>query len=210
MLNNLFDRILVVSLERAATRRTQILEQFRQYGITNFEIVEAVDGLSINKDALIRSGAVVDPPKPLGRGEIACVYSHRKAWQLVWNNYRNALICEDDIVFRPDSAQTMFWSYQHVPCNWDIIHFWSYHHPKRKKINRYVEVAKFEYAGAMCYAITRACARFLLQKSDPITCVLDKTTAQVTAAGSPYKGYVTANVFDHDNSAHSYIGEFGR
>lgn len=207
------NKILVVSLARATERRSKILDQFAANNITNFEIIEAVDGRNIDRDRMFTDGLVCESQyikRRLAQGEIACVLSHRKAWERVIEKYDNALICEDDIVFREDSLRTLINAMHNVPSDWDILYMWSYLVRNRQIFNNNWQIARFEYGGAMCYAITKKVALYLRAISNQIDNVLDKITAKVTQDGSPFKGYICRNVFDHDNEAHSYIGELGR
>lgn len=209
MINSLFDRIFIINLGRAIVRREKIQTEFAKFGVTNYEFFTAIDGNDVSVSDLLKSGKLTDPD--LGRGEIGCALSHEAVWQATLDRgYRKVLICEDDIIVTRTALRYLSEVYKHIPRGWDIIHFFSTLRKSRERINPFVWKASNEYGGAVCYAINRRCATGLLESGKIITKALDGVTASMTKGSSPYVGYVTGNVFQHNNHTRSFIGEFGR
>jgi len=84
--------IYYINLNRSTERNTMILNTFKEYGITNYKRVEAIDGTLENfKDKY---------ETELSNKHISCSLSHVKAIQSAYNdNCDYAIIMEDDCNF---------------------------------------------------------------------------------------------------------------
>jgi GR25 family glycosyltransferase involved in LPS biosynthesis len=105
----------VITLERATERRTHVDWILRNLPLPGVSI-SAVDGKVMTPLEVDQccTRQVHSPryPHPLGRGEIGCFLSHRKAWQTIIDNQLDAaLILEDDVTFDPDRLRdTINWA----------------------------------------------------------------------------------------------------
>jgi len=93
----------VIHLSRARARQP-LVEDLRQRSPVPLQVLEAVDGARLTEaevDAVYRPHDLVAPRYPfaLGRGEIGCFLSHRRAWQAILDSGAKAgLVFEDDAV----------------------------------------------------------------------------------------------------------------
>lgn len=103
-LNNYFDKIYVITLQRATDRHLQLQQELQ--GL-NYTLMYGVDKLNINKAELIqnkRYDAALAVQhhimsKEMSPGEMGCAFSHRMVYEdVVKNGYKRVLILEDDVV----------------------------------------------------------------------------------------------------------------
>ncbi len=103
MLNNF--KIYIINLKRDTKRLRSITNELKKQKITNFEIIEGIDGKKIKKDELNRSisknNKFINPLNTnMNAPEICCSLSHIKVYKnFVKSNFNYALILEDDAVF---------------------------------------------------------------------------------------------------------------
>jgi glycosyl transferase family 25 len=93
--------IYVINLKKRTDRKQQIEKQLHNLGITNFNIVEAIDGTTNKNIEKIRKSYDSDRAKlthrEMANGEIATSLSHVKVCQMiVAKKMSYALILEDD------------------------------------------------------------------------------------------------------------------
>lgn len=209
-LDSAFDRIFVINLARRTDRRQDMLKQFNRYlNATNFEFFDAFDGYDVDVDDLYTKGILLD--KELGIGEIACFLSHREVWKIAaQRGYESVLILEDDIRFN-SWLQSIVVAKQHVPEDWDIIHFHSnfYPQPERVKINDHIYRGQNEGGGCACYALSNVGYIKLICNSAVIPFAVDGITALLSQKDD-HKAYVSDNVCYVDVAAGSDITEMGR
>jgi GR25 family glycosyltransferase involved in LPS biosynthesis len=96
----------VITLERATERRQHVDWILRNLPLPGMPL-SAVDGKLLTPQEVDQCSArqLFSPryPHPLGRGEIGCFLSHRKAWQAIIDAQLDAaLILEDDVTFEPE------------------------------------------------------------------------------------------------------------
>lgn len=112
---------IVISLRRTPQR----LEQFSAANghlDVRFEVLDAVDGLSLDRDELSRSG-LVDAGMSWSPGAIGAALSHRMCWLRAAESGRPVCIFEDDAVLRNDFAGSAIATIESLPLDWDILHF---------------------------------------------------------------------------------------
>ena len=107
-----FDRIYCVNLKERTDRWQECLKNFKKYDITNFERIDAV---KINENI-----------HPKRKGQIGCALSFAKCFEDIKNNnYKNALLLEDDFEFKYDK-ETLFEklnkSLNDLPNDWDSLY----------------------------------------------------------------------------------------
>lgn len=102
------DKIYVINLKRHIERKLDIISLFREYNITNYEFIEAIDGEKLPSiPQLIKDGVLneffIDPVGIVTYNIIACAMSHRKAIDtFLQSPFDTCLILEDDIIFDDD------------------------------------------------------------------------------------------------------------
>lgn len=185
-----FDGIVVIHLARAIQRRKRFEQTFRETGIRGYRVLPAVDGSTLDLDGMRARGELTDANgRDLTPGEVGCALSHRMAWQLMLDaGIRRMLICEDDIQFRVGAR---WWLRKHMaamPADWDIIHLYSSAavgsgkgpDQGREHLRDGVYRGYSEGGTTLCYAISQAAARFLLDRSQPLALPADGITAWAT------------------------------
>lgn len=162
-----FGPAYVINLKDHTHRLNSVKEQFDKYGVTNYTIIEAVDGRKSDLSEHI-SGAY---PR-LKPSEIGCMMSHIKAikhW-LETSDSDHAIIMEDDFSF--DTVEYWSWDWEYVinnlPKTWDIVQLimikndpvkFSLH---KKAKYHYNQTMLYEWSTA-CYIINRQYAKSLVK-----------------------------------------------
>lgn len=190
----LFDKIYVV-WGRDPLRREYIEKSFASLGIQNYKFVKSISPQNFYHDKtprfkFIRSEWVLRKCKtcttpeqnhlPVSLGEISCSYGHLKAYKTALaDGCKNFLVVEDDIVFDKDILYNVLDWKDHIPSDWDIIHYHSWHNfdnplaKFRKQVNKYFYTGYKEFGGAVCYALTARSAKQLLAGFIPIQVAAD-------------------------------------
>ena len=91
-------KIYLINLKRDVNRLDRILQQFKQFNITNFEIVEAVDGKSLTQEQLDTDYDDESAKKLVRRlclSEIGCALSHIDVYRRIIKENKRCLIMED-------------------------------------------------------------------------------------------------------------------
>lgn len=201
MIRDHFDQIFVLNMARAIKRRALFLSQASVFGLSNAEIIQAVDGRTLDLE-MMKSQGILQWDNHLKRdltaGEVGCYLSHISAWKsLLERKLKTALICEDDVLWRMDANAITDRFMAEVPCDWDILHFHNnvrigsgqYNDHGRKKISEYVWQGFNEGRGAACYAITTRGASFLLNIAFPICSTVDGRLNWLTGWWKKSEGY---------------------
>jgi len=112
-INNTFEKVYCINLDRATERWNKSCRQFKQHQIE----VERVSGIE-------PKAGVND----LYAGEIGIM---RTNYQLVKNakenNYKNIFIFEDDFIVPPDFISKFNWYFDEVPDDWDFLYLGGWH-----------------------------------------------------------------------------------
>ncbi len=122
MLNNYFDHIFCINLERRTDRRIQAEEEFKKIGL-DVEFVTGVDGTKLDIKPMISKDATM-----VSRGDLGCTLSHLKVVKLAKERgYKNYLVLEDDVEFSETfNADFESWMKQ-VPADWQMLYFGGNH-----------------------------------------------------------------------------------
>jgi len=111
-MNNLFDKVYCLNLLRCPDRRAHMIREFSKIGITKYTFFEATDKDSPEVKDAFRSGFVNNnyrPFKPLTNSEIGNFISFRRIFKdIIRNNIKFALICEDDLNFMAYAETVLF------------------------------------------------------------------------------------------------------
>ena len=117
-----FGPVYLINLKDHKHRLDNAKKEFKKYGVTDYTIIEAIDGR--NSDL----SEIIEGKYPhLKSSEIGCITSHIKAlnhW-LTTSDSDYAIIMEDDFSF--DTVQYWQWDWdyviQSIPKNVDIVQF---------------------------------------------------------------------------------------
>ena len=158
-----FGPAYVINLKDHTHRLKNVKEQFNKYGVTDYTIIEAVDGRNSNLSEKI-SGKY---PK-LKTSEVGCMMSHIKAvkhW-LDTSDSEYAIIMEDDFSFDTVEHWPFDWKYviNNLPKKWDIIQLIMIKNDPVKfsmhKKDKYNVNTTMSYAwSTACYIINREYAK---------------------------------------------------
>ncbi len=162
-----FGPAYVINLKDHTHRLKSVKEQFKKYGVSDYTVIEAVDGRTCDLSDQI-SGKY---PK-LKPSEIGCMMSHIKTikhW-LDTSESDYAIIMEDDFSF--DTVEYWSWDWEYVvnnlPARWDIVQLimiknepvkFSLHKKEKYNVNTR---GSYEWSTA-CYIINRKYAKSLVK-----------------------------------------------
>lgn len=98
MINTFFDKIFYINLAKDVDRNEHMIAQFKEFGITNYERVDANSCLEKPNSLLWRNFIKNDDKYVIN--QIGCRESHLKAIELgKTRGYKRILIFEDDVIF---------------------------------------------------------------------------------------------------------------
>jgi GR25 family glycosyltransferase involved in LPS biosynthesis len=107
MLNKLdnFGPIYVINLKRRPERLSKLIDNFNQYNVTNYTIVEAIDGSTEDLHQYVNGNYGIR------NSELACTLSHLKAIKQWYETSDNeyAIIIEDDLSFETVDKWSFSW-----------------------------------------------------------------------------------------------------
>jgi GR25 family glycosyltransferase involved in LPS biosynthesis len=105
-MNTFFDKIFYVNLAKDIDRNEHMISQFKEFGITNYERVDADTYPSIPDKVLWRN-FIKDNDKYV-LNQLGCRQSHLKAIQIGKNRgYKRILVFEDDVIFLNDPSEIL-------------------------------------------------------------------------------------------------------
>jgi len=107
----LFDKVYCLNLRRCPDRRDHMIREFAKLGISKYTFFDATDKDSPEVREAFRSGFVDNRRrllKPLRPSEVGNFLSFRKIFRdIIRNNIKFALICEDDLNFMPYAKKVL-------------------------------------------------------------------------------------------------------
>ncbi|XP_011267407.1 glycosyltransferase 25 family member [Camponotus floridanus] len=126
------NHIYMINLVRRPERRRRMHRLFDELGI-RAEIIDAVDGRTLNESSLKKWGVIPMPEyfdpyhkRPMTMGEIGCFLSHYLIWQKVLEHgYKNVMVLEDDVRFEPFFRQKVNYVLEELSAlgiEWDLIY----------------------------------------------------------------------------------------
>jgi GR25 family glycosyltransferase involved in LPS biosynthesis len=99
--------IYYINLKHRIDRKDRLLNELNNINIP-IERIDAIDKKNLNKDDLIKNKYISDNTT-LRLGQIACILSHKKAWEYFLNsNYDYAIFLEDDVVINKKYFELYF------------------------------------------------------------------------------------------------------
>lgn len=127
-LNNYFDKVYVITLERAKERQEKFNKTFN--GL-NYEFLFGADNANFKKADLIEKNIYNETlakkherhSHTMIEGQIGCAWSHKLVYEkIVENNYSRVLICEDDIVPDPANFSLIPKVFNELPADWELLY----------------------------------------------------------------------------------------
>jgi GR25 family glycosyltransferase involved in LPS biosynthesis len=113
-MNDFFDRIFVINLERRLDRLENILTNLSKINVSDYEVIKAVDGL------------IIDQPGWEGLRQ-----TYINIFKIVQEKkYNNFLIIEDDCDFEDGFSSQVLKFLNTIPNDYDIIYFGGNHFSK--------------------------------------------------------------------------------
>ena len=136
-INDYFDKIICINLDRRPDRWAEVQLQFIKAGITNVERFSAVDGNPRGwghvKDRIEGKGINYIKPESFG-GVAGCIASHTDIWKMAKEKgWSNVLIVEDDCDFIDNLPIAFAERIKQVPHNWDLLYFGGVHETRGGK-----------------------------------------------------------------------------
>lgn len=135
-LENYFDKILVITLERAKDRQQNVSKIL---SALNFEFFVGIDKNRLDYNALQEQGLYNDikarklhrQGKGMVLGAIACSLSHKALYEyIVRNNWQKVLVFEDDMVPLVKNLQLLPETLQELPEDWELVYLGYTKHEK--------------------------------------------------------------------------------
>lgn len=128
-LNSFFDKIYVITLQRATDRQGHIRKELDGLHYELFFgkdkrqfVVEDLEAQNIYNEALARQRHRYN--KPMQAGQIGCAWSHAEVYKdIVQKGYRKVLILEDDAVVDEEAAKEVSSVLKELPPDWELLYF---------------------------------------------------------------------------------------
>ena len=105
-IDNYFDKIFYINLKKDIDRNNNILDQFKEFNITNYERFEAIECTEVPDRSLWRN--FLEEDEKYVKGSIGCRESNLGIIRLAKERkYKRILILEDDIFIVQDPSEIM-------------------------------------------------------------------------------------------------------
>jgi GR25 family glycosyltransferase involved in LPS biosynthesis len=122
-LNNFFDKIFYINLDKDKERNQNLLFQFEKYNITNFERISGVEFQEIPDKIYWRNFNLNALNEKYILGSMGCRASHKKIMDIsIERGYNKILIFEDDIFFTEDPNEILNKNLHQLD-SWDMLYF---------------------------------------------------------------------------------------
>ena len=122
-LNNFFDKIFYINLDKDSKRNQNLLFQFEKYNITNFERISGVEFQEIPDKSYWRNFNLNALNEKYILGSMGCRASHKKIMDIsMERGYNKILILEDDIFFTEDPNEILNKNLHQLD-SWDMLYF---------------------------------------------------------------------------------------
>ena len=192
---NVYDVIYLINLKRRPDRLKKFLEFYNNSDMKDNSLIkfDAIDGskLDINSVPLselakaelnqLDSTGFRTKHYQLTKGGIGCYLSHVKIWEnILKNNYKYALIFEDDAKVPPNISKIIETELKFIPNDWDIV-LLGYICNKCMKFENYNTVERFMLTH--CYLISYDCIVKIMKTETlfPITQQIDSLMSELSS-----------------------------
>lgn len=150
-INEYFDGVYCVNLDRRPDRWNAVSLEFEKFGII-VERISAVDGTNIEQQGL-----------RIRPNEMGCLLSHRSILErMIANKMNRVLIFEDDIYFTTDPNAALTVVVPHMPPDWDMLYLGGNHVRTPAKYGSIWKCSRTFTTSS--YAINRGFAEKMLEK----------------------------------------------
>jgi GR25 family glycosyltransferase involved in LPS biosynthesis len=181
-LNDLFDGIFCLSLERRPDRWARIEEFARKYNFRVTRVIAEQNDVILQEPSLLSANTTFFVRHFGFPAMISCGLGHRTIWrEIAQRNLRSAIVFEDDAFF-PDhfTMEAFLESWRQVPEKWDRVYFGQYDvlpvgrllGRKVRRVSENIVVPAFSTL-AHAYAITGRHAGDLLSESRRVSWYVD-------------------------------------
>ena len=155
---------IVINLKRSKDRMSYMTQQLDRLNIS-FKRIEAVDAHDI--DSNLYHKHAYDWNRILRRVEVACFFSHKKAWEYVVKQGEPSIIFEDDVILSEAIVDALNYIGKHQKYNFINLET-SYRkkliHKRIEPLTNKVSLSRLLHnkSGAAAYILSPKYARFLL------------------------------------------------
>ena len=162
MINNYFDKIICINLDK---RKDRLEESWKQWSANNLivERMSAVEGNPMGwKHVTERDAGINAIRRASWNGAAGCMASHVNIWKRAKaEGWKNVLVVEDDCDFVPELHNKFSKLIKEVPADWDMLYFGGIHEDRGgrfipEKISENV-VKCARMITTTCYAINESC-----------------------------------------------------
>ena len=207
-------RIVLINLDRASRRRTEMAREFDAVGLS-YEIKSAIDGRCLSPDHLAqvdREGRRRLGLRPHDNGSIACWLTHREVMRdLVANGPDMTAVFEDDARFTPELPDLLN-ALETRPFAFDLVSLYR-GHPRRPFVpcvsltdDHSAGRVRYSDTGSVGYVITRTAARHFLETTPRMVLALDHALLRFWVSGLN-TFYVDPPVVHHGGAHDSEIDD---
>lgn len=175
-LNEYFDKIICINLDKRPDRWSEMKEQFDKHNIKVTRL-SATDGNPMNWQSHNFQGKRSSLP-----GAMGCIASHVNVYKMAKENgWKNVLIIEDDCDFVENVNELFKESIKTLSKDWDLLYFGGVHETRNGEFipepyNKYFVKAK-RIITTTCYAVNHTCYDLILDtvlKTEPyFDCPID-------------------------------------
>lgn len=190
-----YDAVYLINLKRRPDRLKKFLELYNDSDMKDTSIIkfDAIDGSKLDIDSVpltelakaelhqLESTGFRTKHYQLTKGGIGCYLSHVKVWEnILKNNYKYALIFEDDAKVPYNINQIIKEELKYFPNDWDII-LLGYICNKCMKFENYNTVERFMLTH--CYLISHECIVKIMNTDTlfPITQQIDALMSELSS-----------------------------
>lgn len=120
-INEYFDKILYINMDKDVSRNHGIIKQFEKFGITNFQRIAGSDLIDLSEPITYRN--FIKNDEKYIKGQLGCRRAHLNAVKYAKaHGYSRVLILEDDIEFLVDPNELLTIN-QEILNDWDMLYF---------------------------------------------------------------------------------------
>jgi GR25 family glycosyltransferase involved in LPS biosynthesis len=120
-INEYFDKILYINMDKDVARNRSMLDQFEKFGITNFQRIAGSDLMALPQPISYRN--FIKNDEKYIKGQLGCRRAHLNAIHFAKvNGYQRVLILEDDVEFLVDPSDLLTIN-QEILNDWDMLYF---------------------------------------------------------------------------------------
>ncbi len=191
----IYDAVYLINLKRRPDRLKKFLELYNESDMNDTLLIkfDAIDGSKLDIDSVplselakaelnqLESTGFRTKHYQLTKGGIGCYLSHVKVWEnILKNNYKYALIFEDDAKVPPNINEIINEELKYFPNDWDII-LLGYICNKCMKFENYNTVERFMLTH--CYLISYECIVKIMNTDTlfPITQQIDALMSELSS-----------------------------